>query len=189
MKPTSTTIVSAPATSRRADPATAPVFKANRLVSAPGRRGLLEDRGGAAIVEFAMAIMPVFLVFFGMVQWSIVAYVHLIVKHAAYVSARCQAVVNPGMPDSKIGDQDCTDAVNQLFAHVSGVQASDFQITPTLAGPTEQKLDSVTVQLTYKCTIPLGNVIACTSARQQVLTETAGFPNQGSAYQKIWMGS
>jgi Flp pilus assembly protein TadG len=171
-------------------------FKASRLVAPKGFPALARslfrdvgrDRGGAAIVEFALAIMPVFILFFGMVQWSIVAYVHLIVKHAAFVAVRCEAVVNPGMPDAG-KETDCTqDAMNVLFAHVAGVNSGDVKVTPANAGAAEQKLDSVTVKLDYQCTIPLGNVIACTSARVMTLTETASFPNQGSAYQSIWVG-
>lgn len=169
-----------------------PTFKATRLTT-PCKRSLVADKSGVAMVEFAMAIMPVLMIFFGMVQWSIVAYVHLLVKHAAYTIVRCEAVVHPGMPDAGKEDTDClaTDPTNRtsvigiLFNHVAGVSSGDFSISTSLAGAAEQKQDSVTVTLNYKCSIPLGNVLACTSARVMTLTETAAFPNQGSAYQAI----
>jgi Flp pilus assembly protein TadG len=168
-------------------------FKAKRLVSRKRFGGLVEDRGGAAIVEFALAIMPVLCIFFGMVQWSIVAYVHLIVKHAAFVAVRCEAVQNTGMPDASTtsGTDDCADpnsgAVSTLFADIPGAKGN-ITITPTLAGPTTQALDTVQVALTYNCTIPLGNVLACGSGMTQTLSESASFPNQGSVYWNIWGG-
>jgi Flp pilus assembly protein TadG len=182
------------------------LFRANRLVKDERRSrigGFVDDRGGAAMVEFALAILPLMTLIFGMMQWSIVAYVHLLVKHSAYSIARCEAVVHPQMPDSGDEDKDClaTDATNpasvigMLFAHVYLDPASTFTITtPTLAGQYEQKTNTVQVTLNYKCTIPLGNLIACPGGGPRgselgymKLTESASFPNQGSAYQKIWM--
>jgi hypothetical protein len=161
-----------------------------------GLRKLLEDRGGAAMVEFAIAILPVLIFFFGLVQWSVNAYLHLIVKHAAFTIVRCEAVVHPGMADAGSEDTDCLgkdpggpSVIGTLFAHVSGVTAADFTIDTTLAQPKEQKLDSVTVTLNYRCSIPLGNVIACSTSRTQALKATANFPNQGSVYHPIWSGS
>ena len=176
---------------------TSRAFKARRLVSRGF--GLAQDRDGAAMVEFAIAILPVLMMFFGTVQWSVNAYLHLIVKHAAYTIARCEAVEHPGMPDSGTDTVDClntdptsTSVIGTLFAHVSGVSSGDFDIrTTTLAGQYAQTPDTVQVTLNYKCSIPLGNVIACSSsggggAYTQPLVSTASFPNQGSAYQPIW---
>jgi hypothetical protein len=164
-------------------------FKASRLVRP--RRGcdLLEDRGGAAIVEFALACMPVFILFFGMVQWSIIAYVHLMVQHAAFVAVRCDAVVNPGMPDAG-KESDCSKgAMELLFKHVSGIGHDNLSVTFDPAGSTQQRMDTAHVSLNYQCTIPLGNVVACGASRQMPLTADAKFPNQGSAYQNIWVKS
>jgi Flp pilus assembly protein TadG len=166
-------------------------FHATKLqADAPSLRS---DRRGAAMVEFAMAILPVLLVFFGTVQWSINAYLNLIVKHAAFGIVRCEAVAHPGMPDSGSEDTDClaTDpggasVIGKLFSHVAGVSAGDFTVDKTLADPAAQTLDSVTVTLNYRCSVPLGNTLACTGGTQK-LTATAKFPNQGSKYQSIWM--
>lgn len=173
--------------SQRADARSS--FKANRLVRARRARDLLDNRGGAAIVEFALACMPVFILFFGMVQWSIIAYVHLIVKHAAFVAVRCDAVVNPGMPDA--GEEtDCSKkAMDALFKHVGEFKEDTLTVTFSNAGATEQRMDTAHVTLTYKCTIPLGNVVACGSSREMPLKADASFPNQGSAYQSIWVKS
>lgn len=193
-------------------------FKATRLVSSerPRLEEVLRDRGGAAMVEFAMAIMPVLMVFFGTLQWTVNAYIHLLVKHAAFSIVRCEAVVHPGAPDSGDENKDClnkdpssTSIIGTLFRHAAnttgvfvegnailgdlglggGISSGDFTIDTTLANPNEQKLDSVKVSLQYRCTVPLGNVLACGAGRVQKLEATANFPNQGSAYQPIWFGS
>jgi Flp pilus assembly protein TadG len=165
------------------------VLTGNRL---GGAKKLVRDLRGAAVVEFAMAIFPVLCVFFGSMQWGMNAYIHLIVKHAAFSIARCEAVAHSGMPDAGSEADDCLattpggpSVIGKLFSHVSGVSAGDFTIDQTLASPSDQKLDSVTVTLNYKCGIPLGSTLACTGG-VQTLTATAKFPNQGSMYQPIW---
>ena len=168
-------------------------FRASRLTLQSSLIGFREDQRGAAMVEFAMAILPVLLVFFGTVQWSINAYLNLIVKHAAFSIVRCEAVVHPGMPDSGDENADClattpggASVIGKLFTHVTGVSAGDFVVDTNLAPATAQGLDTVTVTLNYKCSVPLGNQIACSSGLQQ-LKAVAKFPNQGSVYQPIWI--
>ncbi len=159
-------------------------FKGSRLVR--DERGVVRDEGGAALPEFAMAIMPIMLVFFGMVQWSIIAYVHLILKHAAFIAARCDAVVHPGMPDSG-EESDCNKkAMEALFAHVSGVETGDVKVSDSNGSALSQEMDTVTLRLNYKCTIPLGDRVACGRGKHMALEEKASFPNQGSTYQRVW---
>jgi Flp pilus assembly protein TadG len=160
----------------------ADALRASRLTST----SLVDDRSGAALPEFAMAIMPVMLVFFGMVQWSIIAYVHLIVKHAAFVASRCNAVVHPHMPDAGT-EADCNrKAMDLLFAHVNGVTQGDVHVSSNSGAADSQSMDTTTVKLDYKCTIPLGNRVACGHSHHMKLEEQASFPNQGSHYQQVW---
>jgi hypothetical protein len=139
----------------------------------------------------------VLILFFGLVQWSINAYMNLLVKHAAFSIVRCEAVVHPGMPDSGSEEDDClattpggASVIGKLFAHVSGVSEGDFTIDKTLVAATAQTVDSVTVTLNYKCSIPLGSSLTCSGGgfggHTQKLVATAKFPNQGSSYQPIW---
>jgi len=169
------------------------VFDAGRLVTGDAR--LSEDTGGAALVEFAIAMVPVFIFFFGMMQMSAVAYIHLMVKHAAVVAARCEAVVHPGGTGNWATDagpeSDVKDSVYSIFQGVvTGVQESDFDVTTTSSAVTSQKgtptNDVVGVVLTYKCTVPLGNVIGCGPSMKIPISAQAAFPNQGSVYQTIW---
>jgi hypothetical protein len=159
---------------------------------------LHKDRRGVALVEFAIAMVPVFIFFFGSMQMGVIAYMHLIVKHSAYVAARCAAVQNPGGVGNWGTDagpvSDIKQSVWQLFSYpntVPGVQQGDFAVQTTLAAPTYQgaQLDQVAVTLTYKCTVPLGDVIACGTSKTIPITAVAQFPNQGSVYQNIWTGN
>jgi Flp pilus assembly protein TadG len=147
-----------------------------------GRKRIRGDQRGAVIVEFALAILPVLMIFFGTVQWCCCAYVNLILHHGAFVAARCNAVVHPGMPDAGKAE-DCTTAVNTLLATSTKDKAT---VTLTGGAATSETVGVTEVKLTYKCTIPLGNVVACGPSREQKWTAKASFPNQGSAYQKIW---
>jgi hypothetical protein len=181
----------------------------NRFVlprAVPSRSGrlsrLAQDSGGAALVEFAFAIMPVLCLFFGMVQWCINAYVNLIVQHAAFVAARAEAVMRPGMPDNGSEDGSKSDieaAIAPLFVHVPSVFSvegfSNVSVSfSAQAGRCEQKMNTVKVSVEYPCKVPLGNAIACGGVGSglpglgfhQKLSASASFPNQGSFYQKVW---
>jgi Flp pilus assembly protein TadG len=142
-----------------------------------------DDQRGAVMVEFAIAILPVLMVFFGTVQWCACAYVNLIVHHGAFVAARCNAVVHPQMPDSGPAD-DCQNGVNALLKDATKEKATVTLESPPAA--TAETVQTTTVTLDYKCTVPLGNVVACGGSKAMKMTATASFPNQGSSYQKIW---
>jgi Flp pilus assembly protein TadG len=141
------------------------------------------DERGAVMVEVALAIMPVLIIFFGTVQWCACAYVNLIVHHGAFVGARCNAVVAPQMPDSGPTD-DCQTGVNTLLATSTTAKATVTMLTAP--SKTAETMVTTEVKLDYPCTIPLGNVVACGSSRSMKMKATASFPNQGSAYQNIW---
>ena len=162
----------------------APAATRTHLTRRLGAKRLVADRRGAAVVEFAIAILPVLITFFGMFQWGILAYVHLMVKHAAFVAARAEAVIHPHMPDSGPAS-DVHKGVMMLFKHVSLVKAANVSIVTTGAGPLDETMDNVTVTVEYICGVPLGQKICCKGNRY-VFTETASFPNQGSYYQPVW---
>ncbi len=54
---------------------------------------LLEDRRGAAYVEFLLAFIPLFIMFLGMVQMALMYAGDLVVQHSATTAARAAAVV------------------------------------------------------------------------------------------------
>jgi hypothetical protein len=184
-------------------------FRPRRLVTVPTLLSRLrKEGGGAAIPEFAMAITPVLILFFGMVQWCICAYVNLIVQHAAVVAARAEAVMKPAMPDNGGATGTGTDlekAIAPLFVHIAGFKSivgeGNLQVSVTDTGTRQcdQTINTVNVTLYYFCKVPLGNRIACggfsvAGAASEAfgggpmmqMTSKASFPNQGSYYQSVW---
>lgn len=56
-------------------------------------KALVEDRRGAAYVEFLLAFIPLFIMFLGMVQMALMYAGDLVVQHSATTAARAAAVV------------------------------------------------------------------------------------------------
>jgi hypothetical protein len=145
-------------------------------------RALRADTRAVILVEFAVAIPTVFIMFFGMLQWMLNAQVHVLVRHAAFVAARAEAVIHPGMADGG-SESDVTRAAQlALQTRFKGKVTVSTSLAPALS----QQPQSVTVAIDLPCEIPLGNVIACGLKRKIHLAETSSFPNQGAAYQAIW---
>src|SRR5690606_6628936 len=59
-----------------------------RLVHERASRSPIASREGAAYVEFLLAFMPLFVLFLGIVQVSLLFAADLVVKHAAYRATR-----------------------------------------------------------------------------------------------------
>lgn len=78
--------------------ATPPSRYAGVVIPAPRkdrrpRSGSLRDASGAAYVEFLLAFVPIFTLFLGIVQLSLLFGARLLVEHAAFRAARSAAVV------------------------------------------------------------------------------------------------
>ncbi len=56
-------------------------------------KALIQDRRGAAYVEFLLAFIPLFIMFLGMVQMALMYAADLVVQHSATTAARAAAVV------------------------------------------------------------------------------------------------
>jgi Flp pilus assembly protein TadG len=147
-----------------------------------GRDGLRHDDRGAVLVEFVVAIVPVLMVFFSLAQLSAIASASLLVRHAAFVAARAAAVVNPGMADSGPAGDISASASLVLTRFMPSLPL----VTPQLAGPQTQGMQSVNVTLVYPCSVPLGDVIVCGPGLIHMLTASSAFPNQGSFAQSVW---
>ena len=147
-----------------------------------GRGALAADTRGVVMVEFALAIPVVFIMFFGMLQWMLNAQVHVLLRHAAFVAARAEAVVHPGMADA--GDEGQVVQAAQIVLQTR--YKGSVSITRALAPALSQKPQTVTVAIDLPCKVPLGNVIACGRSRSLHLEASSSFPNQGAAYQTLW---
>ena len=62
------------------------------------RRSLADDQRAAVYVEFLVVFMPVFMLFLGMTQMSLMFTAKIVVKHSADVAARSAIVILPDDP-------------------------------------------------------------------------------------------
>ena len=133
-------------------------------------RLLREDRGGAAIVEFVVVVVPLTLAFFSLAQISMLYAAKLVMRHAAICAVRAYTVIAPPNPGNN-GDPSTDPTLAGTIAlgpwynpGGNGITVAAFQYSST---PTETPpdgyygLDTATVEGIYKCSVPLGRMVAC----------------------------
>jgi Flp pilus assembly protein TadG len=146
---------------------------------------LLKNRDGAAIVEFALVLVPLLHLFFGLYQMSMLYTANLVFKHAAVCAVRAYAVIqapNPGGVGKKTDVQQAAQLA--LGPYNTAIKLNKLAATTlsTTTGPYgTYGLDTVKLTGTYTCSVPLGNTLVCGGATK-ALTATASFPHQGAAY-------
>jgi len=146
---------------------------------------LKSDQRGAVLAEFAVALMPMLITFFGFVQYAQVATADLYMRHAAICAARAAAVMqddsNPG-PHSE--QQKGTEAAAEQA--LGKWERSGLLGTPSVeisGGGTSGQFVTVTVRAEVQCRVPLGKIIACQGSTRS-LSRTARFPAQGARYEE-----
>jgi hypothetical protein len=157
------------------------------------RPGLLKAKRGAVLAEFAIAFMPICAMFLGLTQLSRYAICRLAVMHAAEVSVRACAVIiepDPGHDANLDGpDTDVQTAAHMVMKPFGGdLGGHEIHISDPTCEHTGVEAnggtDTVTLQATYTCTIPLGKLIVCGLAvTPKTFTIQAQFPHQGAEYQ------
>jgi Flp pilus assembly protein TadG len=138
---------------------------------------------GAALVEFVVALTPLLMTFFGLIQLGRIMTAQIAFHHAANVAARAAAVivdndVNPNasgkLDEVKMAAQL---ALGDFIRHVS-VDAA------TVSGGTTPN-ELVTVKLTgsYRCGVPLGKILVCGfSGKHQFKPVESTLPLFGARY-------
>ena len=167
--------------------------------SPTSKRSLRKNTDGAVMAEFAIALMPLLMAFFGFVQVSRAFQANLVLRHSAIVAARAAAVIsnkNDNLPKEK--DSDGNDNGNKDDGQAEVELAAALALRPWLE---EGAFDDVTVEIddkstredpygmvnvkvtaTYNCGIPLGKLLVCGTDSTLKKTVTAGFPHQGAKY-------
>lgn len=162
---------------------------------APSARsgGMQDDMTGAAYVEFLVALVPMFTLFWGLVQLNGLFLADLVTQHAAVTAVRAAVVCEPDdhlqRPES---GQDCADAaVRELLgigsakktvAAIAGASVSLAGASPTGNGPV-----TATVRAEYRCEVPLVGWLVCglaggSGVGSAVIVRKATLPNQGAFY-------
>jgi hypothetical protein len=150
---------------------------------------IARSRKGAVLAEFAIAFMPICTMFLVAVQLSRYLVCRMVVTHAAEVSARACAVIidpDPGHDKHVDGpDSDVQTAAHMIMTSFGGplggheIRISDP--TCTHVGDANGGIDTVKIDATYTCDVPVAKRIVC-SGGTKTFTITTHFPHQGAEY-------
>jgi len=151
-------------------------------------RKLHEDRKGAVLAEFVIAVVPLLMTFFSFVQLSKIATARLVVKHGTIIGARAASVIsnqNNNTPDAKNdGKADITNAVRVgmgTWVAKGSITVDNVDVQDQSSRDDPYGWVTVTVKATYRCTVPMG-FIACGGGTKQ-LQESYRMPHQGAIYE------
>jgi Flp pilus assembly protein TadG len=157
-------------------------------------RALHEDRRGAVLVEFMVAIFPLLTTFFVSLQVMQLASARLMVKHATILGARAAAVfantagVTPDQPTGLNQDK-IENAVMGALGPFSQsvtvkVRVDDKATCDDPYGPVTVKVEG-----TVRCVVPLGQTICLgrapfggASRASVVFKDSVTMPHQGAKY-------
>lgn len=142
---------------------------------------------GSAYVEFLVAIIPMLVIFWGLLQISGLLLADLVVRHAAMNAVRAAIVCDSDENTTgQSGAQTCAlQAATDTTRSVSSITATRV----TVNGASEQGNSPVTVSVSadYRCQLPLVGGLACSlaaggAASTATIQRSATLPNQGHYY-------
>ncbi len=144
---------------------------------------------GAVLAEFAIAFMPICAMFLVLVQLGRLEISRLAVLHAATVSVRACSVIiepEPGFENGVDGkEEDVKTAAHMAMKPFGGdLGGNEIKITEPEckhAGDANGGTDTVTIDATYTCNIPLARNVVCPAGTKEFQV-TAQFPHQGAEY-------
>jgi Flp pilus assembly protein TadG len=144
-------------------------------------RSLLKETRGAVLAEFAIALVPLLLMYFSFLQVAYMYGANLAFQHATLVAARAAVVIaEPRMnPGNNGPETDITEAAKLALGpwkdRFANVQA-------THSGASDQYgMMTTTLNGTYTCNVPMGNQVVCDSG-QKPMTFKVALPLQGARY-------
>ena len=149
---------------------------------------------GAVYVELLVVLVPMFTLFWGLVQLNGLFLADLVTQHAAVSAVRAAVVCEPDdhlqRPES--GQQCAEGAVREILGLGSGKRtvASIQRASVSLAGASATGTGPVTatVKAEYRCEVPLVGWLVCGLAggasglSSAVIVRKATLPNQGAFY-------
>jgi hypothetical protein len=152
-------------------------------------RAITRERRGAVLAEFAIAFMPICVIFLTLCQLARLGIAKLYTQHAAAVGIRACAVIISPDPGEDIPvdgpEEDYKRAVETVVKQSDdGLAKNELRYEKaecTHNGVANGGEDTLTVQTSYTCTIPIADKIVCGSGSRK-LEVTAEFPHQGADY-------
>ncbi len=143
---------------------------------------------GAVLVEFVVAIVPLLVAFFCLVQLAKLYSAKIVLDHAAITASRAAIVILPPNPDAPRdpakGQRDVTRAAELAMGPWKTSRAFT-SVSVDARTPTEPYgMTSVRVTATYRCSVPIGGWIVCGLGGTKTMTSEASLPNQGARYKR-----
>ena len=143
---------------------------------------LARARRGSSAVEFALVVVPLFTLVFGIVEFGRLLWTRDVIKQVATVGARCMGLPQP---NCSVGTPGAYDAKQAQVFMLSEAKAFSVGLTPSAltldrasgcassAGVSNSS--QVTINLTFTTSVPL---IVKALATPELLTVVGCFPNQ-----------
>lgn len=143
------------------------------------------DLGGAAAVEFVVAMVPLFAMLFCFMQISKMYTANLVFQHAATIAARSAAVVvEPAINPGENGTEEDVKTVARLALGAWQTAIRDVEVD-IVSDATAQKpngMVTTTLKGSFACGVAMGATLTCGLDRKVELKATARFPLQGARY-------
>jgi len=163
-------------------------------------RPSLRSQSGSAYVEFLIAIVPMLILFWGVMQLNGLLLADLVARHAAVHAVRAAIVCDSqvGHPESaeKLeGPGGCAyEAAKLALSAVRSFGAPDFTVRIEGASRHGNAPVTATVTASYRCQVPLVSSLLCSGLIGEAsggptargilkLTRKATLPNQGAGYE------
>lgn len=160
----------------------------------------LRSESGSAYVEFIIAIVPMMILFWGIMQLNGLLLADLVARHAAIHAVRAAIVCDSQVGHPQSGDElaapgGCAyEAAKLALSSVRSFGAPDFSIRVEGASRTGNGPVTATVIASYRCQVPLAASLLCNglihdegagraSSGVLTLTRKATLPNQGAGYE------
>lgn len=149
-------------------------------------RNFMGDTRGATLPEFAVVILPLCCVFFGLAQICHLFVGHLMFRHAAHAAARMAVVgASPMQPGAFVGDdQEPRKAALEAldyWTRIPDPTIDDVQVKTTYPETDQYGPVQVKVTGTFHCRVPLGATLVCKRGVVQ-MTSQITLPHQGARY-------
>jgi Flp pilus assembly protein TadG len=168
------------------------VYAAHNPRTALAKAGakLRAESGGAAYVEFIIAVVPLFLFFWGMLQLNGLFLADILTQHAAVTAARAAVVCEPD--DHSVRPEDGQTCASAAVREVFGMDGTKTlgavsDVSVSLAGASASGNAPVTATVTtqYECEVPMVGLLVCgfaSGSSTATIIRKASLPNQGAYY-------
>ena len=150
----------------------------------------VSDKRGAIFVEYAIAIVPMFALFWGLLQLNGLLLADLVVRDAAEKAVRAAVVCDSDHATTgKAGGLACAqEAAAATVKAEPSISDAEVISLDGAASSGNQEVTAVVVAH-YTCEVPLVGALVCgafrgegTSIEQATLERSAKMPNQGAYY-------